>query len=133
MTKLIDPIDSAGVRGARKLAIEEHKSMFSVEDYVRDYEFRGEGGDYKPTEGEQEMLVDAIHGALTQRLPQMTISTEMIEAGARAIAPEVWAIDTATFGHPDSLNRRGHELCKSRVRAQAAACIAAALGLPRSP
>jgi hypothetical protein len=58
---------------------------------------------------------------------QPLITREMVEAGAQAIAPEVWATDPAVFGHPDSLNRRGHELCKSKVRAQASACLEAAL------
>lgn len=61
------------------------------------------------------------------------ITDEMIEAGAMAIAPDVWAVDPATFGHPDSLNRRGHELCKSKVRAQAAACLAAGLRHCQAP
>lgn len=52
---------------------------------------------------------------------------EQIEAGAKAIAPEVWATDVAIFGHPGSLNRKGHELCKATVRSQAAACLSAAL------
>jgi hypothetical protein len=57
------------------------------------------------------------------------ITPEMIEAGAQAIAPEVWATDVAIFGHPDSLNRRGHEQCKDMVRAQAEGCLRAALAL----
>lgn len=50
----------------------QRQIKFEVEDYVRDYEFRGDGGDYKPTEAEQEVLIDAIHGAihqLEQRIP----------------------------------------------------------------
>lgn len=57
----------------------------------------------------------------------MKITPEMIEAGAQAIAPEVWATDVKIFGHPGSLNRKGHELCKDMVRAQSEACLNAAL------
>jgi hypothetical protein len=57
----------------------------------------------------------------------MKITDEMIDAGAAAIAPEVWATDAAIFGHLESLNRRGHEHCKNMVRAQAEACLRAAL------
>lgn len=97
MTRLIDPINSVGMKGAMKHAVDEHQSMMT------------------------RLLVATDHHL------QPLITEEMVEAGARAIAPEVWAIDPATFGHPDSLNRRGHELCKSKVRAQAAACLEAAL------
>lgn len=33
-----------------------------VADYVRDYEFRGDGGDYTPSEPERALLEDAING-----------------------------------------------------------------------
>lgn len=62
-----------------------------------------------------------------EQLAMTAIFTDQqIEAGAKAIAPEVWAADVSIFGHPDSLNRKGHELCKATVRAQAAACLTAA-------
>lgn len=66
---------------------------------------------------------------MTKREGTMDITPEMIEAGAKAIAPEVWATDVARFGHPDSLNRRGHEFCKSTVRTQSEACLRAALAV----
>lgn len=59
----------------------------------------------------------------------MSITNEMVEAGAAAIAPEVWATDPAIFGHADSLNRKAHEHCKDVVRKQARACLQAAMSL----
>jgi hypothetical protein len=61
---------------------------FDVEDYVRDYEFRGEGGDYKPTEAEQEVLIDAIHGVLAAlfdkpaKPPAATVDLHCLQCGA---------------------------------------------------
>jgi hypothetical protein len=37
---------------------------FDVEGYVEDYEFRGDEGDYTPTEDEKGLLIDAIHSVL---------------------------------------------------------------------
>lgn len=41
---------------------------FDVEDYVADYEFRadGEGGSYSPNDNERALLIDAIHGAISE-------------------------------------------------------------------
>lgn len=60
----------------------------------------------------------------------MNITAEMIEAGAKAIAPGVWTADPIFEKEPpDSLNRRGHEMCKNIARAQAEGCLRAALAL----
>ena len=39
---------------------------FNVEEYVADYEFRADEGSYSPTENERALLIDAIHGALSE-------------------------------------------------------------------
>jgi len=39
---------------------------FNVEEYVADYEFRADEGSYSPTEKERALLIDAIHGALSE-------------------------------------------------------------------
>lgn len=43
-------------------------ASFDVEAYVAEYEFRadGEGGCYTPNEKERALLIDAIHGALSE-------------------------------------------------------------------
>ncbi|WP_438852746.1 hypothetical protein [Brevundimonas nasdae] len=50
------------------LAPQSVSPPFDVEDYVAGYEFRadGEGGSYSPNENERAMLIDAIHGAISE-------------------------------------------------------------------
>jgi len=38
---------------------------YDVEDYVEEYEFCGDGGDYSPNEQEKTILVDAIYGVVS--------------------------------------------------------------------
>lgn len=37
----------------------------TVNDYAKEYEFRGDSGDYTPTEAERAMIEDAIEGYLS--------------------------------------------------------------------
>jgi hypothetical protein len=39
-------------------------TAFDAEEYAENYEFRGDGGDYKPTDAEKLMIEDAITGAI---------------------------------------------------------------------
>jgi len=41
-------------------------AALSVSEFLADYEFRGDGGDYTPTEGERLLIEDAIHGYISQ-------------------------------------------------------------------
>ena len=66
---------------ARPLALGGQQGEFNVEEYVADYEFRadGEGGCYTPTENERALLIDAIHGALSE----LSLSTTPARAEAQ--------------------------------------------------
>lgn len=41
--------------------------MISVHQFASEYEFRGDGGDHVPTDGERAMIEDAIGGYLAAR------------------------------------------------------------------
>lgn len=60
-------VDGFGGTGIRFLGVTA--TLTSVHDYVADYEFRGDGGDYKPTDHENELIEDAIEGYLTLSTP----------------------------------------------------------------
>ena len=47
---------------AEGLTAEDLRQGLSVGDYVREYEWRGDNGDYSPTSRERELIEDAING-----------------------------------------------------------------------
>ncbi len=75
---------------ARPLALGGQQGEFNVEEYVADYEFRadGEGGCYTPTENERALLIDAIHGALSE----LSLSTTPARAEAQDEGAADWAV-----------------------------------------
>ena len=96
-------------------------SPFDVEDYVADYEFRadGDGGSYSPNENERALLIDAIHGALSELSLTTPARAEAQDEGAAGEAsayrvrmvsddPAEWVLM-----HPekalDFLSRKGWE------------------------
>jgi hypothetical protein len=66
--------------------------------YAAEYEFRGDGGDYTPTDGERTMIEDAIHGYLGQ-FDEPT-SAERSAVGVK----EGWQLVPKTMTH-DMLSR----------------------------
>jgi len=50
-----------------------------IAEYIEEYEFRGDGGDYSPSERERLLIADAIHGVLAD---------DEIVAAIRACAPK---------------------------------------------
>lgn len=67
-------------------------STDSVAEYVREYEFRGDGGDYTPTEGERLLIEDALHGFLADHeaglQPISTNAMTLVQELVSGLAPD---------------------------------------------
>lgn len=83
-----------------------------IDEYLADYEFRGDGGDYAPTETERLLIKDAILGLLADPpLPQSATPSAVAAEDARELTDERidHIADLVIKGMPDGISG----FCKS--------------------